>query len=683
MPDKNEQILTRNDSTVVNSITTEDNLISSPNYDYDISIVIVNYNVRDFLNKCLNSINASQTNLKIQTIVVDNHSTDGSINYLRNIYQKAEFYELNENLGFSKANNVGFTKAKGKYVLILNPDTILSTDTLQVMYEYMEKNQEVWISGCKILNPDGSFQLPCRRGFPTPWVAFSKLFGLQTIFPKSKLFARYNQTFRSVDETYYIDALMGAFMFARTDKLKQIKGFDEDYFMYGEDLDLCYRTVQSGGKVAYVHSTSIVHFKGESTKRSSINDIKHFYEAMQIFVKKHYGNSSFFLILLKIGIFLRTQLAYLFKYKKDFPLIVVDILFVNLALLLSTNIRFEKYLGFPDYAYPIVFIMISIVHFLSLFSVGEYFEGEHSIRKFLFGNLFTFFFLTALTYFFRDFAFSRGVLLMTIGLTFILGSSWRMTISTYKNERNRNYKKRIAFVSESDKFEEIGNLFDSNQLGENIDFVGAFNFNADNIHYEDNTENIPIIGNYDFLLRNLSDLKLDEILIYKLDRNLEKFSDLFSKTLDSGSKVYFISNLGEYLSSFIISKVTSSPTILINHKLILPRYKFIKRIIDISSALLMLSLGLPHTLIKNRKDKKYLKKTLYVLNGKYSLIGIYPSENIRNYNAKPGLMNLAEFSPSTERSNETIQKLNDYYELNYSISLDFDIFIKNLLKRGN
>lgn len=148
---------------------------------------------------------------------------------------------LNKNTGFGFANNIGFENAKGKYILLLNPDTVLQEDTLQTMYEFMESNPEVGIAGCKVLNPDGTLQLACRRGIPTPWVAFTKLFGLQTLFPKSKLFGRYNLTFLPEDEFAYVDAISGSFMFLRREVFVQLRGFDSDFFMYGEDLDLCIR----------------------------------------------------------------------------------------------------------------------------------------------------------------------------------------------------------------------------------------------------------------------------------------------------------------------------------------------------------------------------------------------------------------------------------------------------------
>jgi hypothetical protein len=590
-----------------------------------------------------------------------------------------KFISSPDNLGFSKANNIGFEESRGKYILILNPDTILSENTLEVMFRFMEEHSEVWISGCKILNADGSFQLPCRRGFPTPWVAFSKLFGLQSLFPNSKLFAKYNQTFRSIDETYYIDAIMGAFMFARADKIKELRGFDEDYFMYGEDLDLCYRTKLAGGKVAYVNTTDIIHFKGESTKRSSINDIKHFYEAMQIFVKKHYSNSYLFLSLLKMGIFLRTFIAYLLKYKKEFPLIIIDLLIINLVLVFSTSIKFGELLGFPDYAYPTVFFVISGVFFLSLFAVGEYFEGEHSVRKLLFGTMISFFFLSALTYFFKDYAFSRGVLLMTIGLTFSISSLIKVLMTTLLGKKNSKKLKRIALVTKYENYELIEKEITLFKLSSGIEYCGIFNSNTfmSNSAVAEGFE-----GNLEFLTKNLKELNLDEIIIIDEDKNNEGYNPLFIKSLDDKIRIHYLSKFSDYFISEIISNVATSQPVLVNHKLILPRFKFAKRFVDISISVFLLTLGLPITIIQNRKNNKYLKDVLNVLKGNYSLIGIYPVQNIRNYNAKPGLISLVSFSEKAVISNESIQKLNDFYEMNYSISLDFDIFLKSILKRG-
>lgn len=288
-------------------------MLSSP----ILSIIIVNYNSIDYLTQSLASIFSSLVDFDYEIIVVDNNSNDGSAQFIKEHFPNVFLIPLNENLGFGRANNLAFTFAKGKYILLLNPDTILQENTLQTIYDYMEQNPNVGICGCKILNPDGTLQLACRRGFPTPWVAFTKLFGLQGLFPKSKIFGRYNQTFRNPNESYFVDAISGSFMFVRKEVVQQINGFDEDFFMYGEDLDFCYRATLLGWNITYVHTTSIIHHKGRSTRRSQIDEVEKFYEAMQIFAKKHFGKSSFFFSLLKLGISSRKILARLVKNSQN------------------------------------------------------------------------------------------------------------------------------------------------------------------------------------------------------------------------------------------------------------------------------------------------------------------------------------------------------------------------------
>lgn len=644
------------------------------NKEVELSIVIVNYNVKDFLFDCLKSIENSKTNFNFETIVVDNHSNDYSVEYLKPIFTNVHFVPLETNLGFAKANNIGLEYSKGKYVLFLNPDTIISNDTLQTMRDYMELHPEVYISGCKLLNPDGSFQLPCRRGFPTPWAAFSKLFGLQAMFPKSKLFAKYNQTYLSTEETYYVDSVMGAFMFCRTDIIKQLNGFDEDFFMYGEDLDLCYRATMLGGKVAYVHSTSTIHFKGESTKRSSIDEIKHFYEAMEIFVRKHYSYSRPFLFLLRLGIFIRTFFAYIFKFKNELPIILGDILIINVALILATPVRFNDFFGFPDYAYPLVFIVLSIVQFFSFFAVGEYFEGEHSVRKVFFGYLVAFFILIGFTYFFKEYAFSRGVLLLTIGIGILLTSIVRLFLHSFSQGKSNSIP-RVVLIINSSQIQSFLNFSNLNNNLKNIELAGIF------VNDKINEPEInPIIkGNVEYFIKDIKNYNLDEILIFKDKEQNENITLLLNKALDLGIKVYFIKDFQDYAISKVINSVSKNQFIKHSHKLILPRYRFLKRFLDLTIAIFSLIIFAPFSKIPSIKEN--YSKLKSVLKSDYSIIGIYPVENIRNYNSKPGILNLVMFADQNTLNETITKKLNDYYENNYSLSLDFDILIKFVFKR--
>ena len=252
----------------------------------DLSIIIVNYNVKEFLQNLIHSIEKASSNLTKEIFIIDNASDDGSVDFIKEKFPQIKLFANQKNLGFGKANNIGLKEATGKYILLINPDTIVAEDTFEKMIQFFESNKNVGLAGCKILNPDGTLQLACRRSFPGPWTSFTKVTGLSSLFPNSKIFARYNLTYLDENQTYEVDAISGSFMMMRKEVYDKVGGFDEQFFMYGEDLDLCYRIQKAGYKVFYVHTTQIIHYKGESTKRSSLDETKVFYSSMHLFVKK-------------------------------------------------------------------------------------------------------------------------------------------------------------------------------------------------------------------------------------------------------------------------------------------------------------------------------------------------------------------------------------------------------------
>lgn len=299
-----------------------------------LSVIVVNYNVRDFLHHALVSLQKAMKGLRGEIIVVDNASDDGSVEMVRRRFPSVALIANKTNFGFAKANNIALDRARGKYLLLINPDTLVQEDTLRVMVEFFDENPDVGLAGCKILNPDGTFQLACRRSFPTPWVAFTKMSGLSSLFPNTRLFGRYNLTYLSPDETYEIDAVSGSFMMVRREVYKQVGGLDEAFFMYGEDLDWCYRIQQAGWKNYYVHSTKLIHYKGESTKRSNLDEIRTFYEAMHLFVRKHLSRSHFFALFLRLAISVSSRLAMLKAFLKPLRFALIDIILVDLSVIL-------------------------------------------------------------------------------------------------------------------------------------------------------------------------------------------------------------------------------------------------------------------------------------------------------------------------------------------------------------
>ncbi|MGD9380553.1 MAG: glycosyltransferase family 2 protein, partial [candidate division WOR-3 bacterium] len=255
----------------------------------DLSVVIVNYNVKAFLEQCLIAIDRARGALNIEIFVVDNASVDGSQAMVKKRFPHVKLIENNQNVGFSTANNQAMKNARGEYILILNPDTLIQEDTLSVLRKHLDENPKSGAIGCKLLNPDGSYQINSRRSFPTPWVAFSRIVGLSKIFPKSRLFGQYNLTYLDPDIESEVDVLSGSLMMLRREALEQVGYFDEEYFMYGEDIDLSYRIKKAGWQIFYTPATQAIHYKGESTKKSEFSAITRFYSTMLIFIRKHFG----------------------------------------------------------------------------------------------------------------------------------------------------------------------------------------------------------------------------------------------------------------------------------------------------------------------------------------------------------------------------------------------------------
>ena len=253
-----------------------------------LSVVIVSYNVKYILEQCLRSVLRASADFPCEILVVDNDSTDGTVDYLRKRFPQVRLIANKENVGFSRANNQAIGESTGQYVLLLNPDTLVAEDTLRSCLDFLDARPTVGAVGVRMLNSDGSFAPESRRGLPTPFTSFCKMTGLGTLFPKSRLFGRYYMRYLNPDEANPIEVISGAFNMVRRMALDQIGLLDEDFFMYGEDIDLSYRVLQGGWENYYLPCT-ILHYKGESTVKSSFRYVNVFYKAMLIFFNKHYG----------------------------------------------------------------------------------------------------------------------------------------------------------------------------------------------------------------------------------------------------------------------------------------------------------------------------------------------------------------------------------------------------------
>lgn len=275
-----------------------------------VSILIVNFKVKYFLEQCLLSVIKATRGITSEIIVVDNHSADGSAEYLRAGFPDIVLIESDENLGFGKANNLALKRATGDYILFLNPDTLLGEDTLTCCIRFLQDTANAGACGVSMIDGSGRYLKESKRGFPGPWTAFCKLSGLTAIFPKSKLFARYYLGYLDDQENHPVEILSGACMMVKKTVLDQTGGFDEQFFMYAEDIDLSYRILQKGFQNYFLASTQILHFKGEST-RKDFRYVKLFYRAMSQFARKHMRGpgSQLLLLAFDFAIWLRAGLA--------------------------------------------------------------------------------------------------------------------------------------------------------------------------------------------------------------------------------------------------------------------------------------------------------------------------------------------------------------------------------------
>ncbi len=418
----------------------------------DVSVVIVTYNVREFLEQALRSVERASAGLAVETWVVDNDSADGSVEMVRERFPDVRLVANEENVGFATANNQAIREAAGRYVLVLNPDTILQEDTLRRLVAFMDAHPDAGAAGCRILNPDGTFAPESRRAFPTPAVAFYRIAGLSKLFPQSPTFGRYNLTYLPVDEVCEVDALSGSCMMVRKDAVlpsSEFGGqssefeasarrdaelrapnseppraaglFDEDFFMYGEDLDWCYRIQQAGWRIYYTPDTQIVHYKGESTKKGDLRYVLLFYGAMLRFVEKHVTHregagvldrvaSGLLAVGLRLGIVARAAIAAVGRIGRTAAAPATDAA-LAWAGLAATAVAWSRADGFAFEAgyYGLVLPAYAVALVAAIGLLGGYRRAGRALRPVVAGAGLAGLAVAALSYFVPTLAFSRAV----------------------------------------------------------------------------------------------------------------------------------------------------------------------------------------------------------------------------------------------------------------------------------
>jgi GT2 family glycosyltransferase len=308
-------------------------------YKHTLSVIIVNYNVEFFLEQCLNSVYKALNGIEAEVFVVDNNSLDNSIEMVQEKFPQVKCIANKKNVGFSKANNQAISLSDSKYLLLLNPDTVVEEGTFSKVIDFMENHSDAGGLGVRMVDGKGRFLPESKRGLPTPTVAFYKIFGLSRIFKRSPKFNQYHLGYLDEFKNHEIAILSGAFMLMRAQAIEQVGMLDETFFMYGEDIDLSYRIQLGGWKNYYCSDTTIIHYKGESTKKSSVNYVFVFYRAMVIFAEKHFSktNAKSFSFLINLAIYFRAGLSIFKRIVTSIFQPVVDFLLILGGLFLLTH----------------------------------------------------------------------------------------------------------------------------------------------------------------------------------------------------------------------------------------------------------------------------------------------------------------------------------------------------------
>ncbi len=692
--------------------------LSPTDHAPDISLVIVNYNVKEFLANLLISVEKARGDLSLEVFVVDNDSSDGSMAYLRRRFPQVIFIENRENVGFGRANNQAIRMARGKYTLLINPDTLIEEDTLRVMYDHMESHPNSGAAGCKILNPDGTFADESRRTVPTPWNALGKVLGLATLFPKSKAFAGYYMNWLDEDTPSEVPVISGSFMFFRSDVLKELDGFDERFFMYGEDIDLCFRLTQTGRVIDYVPTTSIIHYKGESTKKDNIDYIIIFNKALYQFFEKHYSYSYtlLFRMIIVSGIVIRGVMGYAKTLLRRIWQPLIDLVILNVLVFIAFIIRYginpaevlERY----EPRYLVYNLCIAVLYIIA----GKYYDlygtNRHSAAAVLKATLFAIIGTAVITYFLREYAFSRWILLMAA----ISGALLLSTLRLIRKNTRRSQQfatgqfqpSRILVVGLNDKTADLIRKI-RGRVDWNYQVTGVVSAHTGSETEE--VERIPVVGDIGQIASLCRYHKVGQVFFLVDAVSHEQV--LHAMTQLQGLDLVFkiVPNTLDYIiGKSNVEYLDNIPVVDVQLLYYTTWNRFAKRNFDLFLGVTLFALLSPILIIpwlltaRKRKEFKYYtgehnhivlrfllvgkwinlySKLAYIVSGKISFVGA-PMEPNRKESLlyyKHGLTGLRQYHESRSGPLEEGEHFELHYLQNYSIWLDLDILAKTMLNK--
>jgi GT2 family glycosyltransferase len=650
----------------------------------DLSVIIVNYNVKYFLEQALRAVQSAQKELSLEIFVVDNNSVDGSTEMVQDKFPDVYLIANPHNPGFSVANNQAIKLAKGKYILLLNPDTVVEEDTFEKCFQFMENTPQAGALGVKMIDGTGRFLPESKRGFPTPFAAFCKTFGLSSIFPKSAIFNRYHLGHLSEHQTHEVDILAGAFMWIRREVLEKVGYLDEQFFMYGEDVDLSYRITLAGYKNYYFSETTIIHYKGESTKKGSLNYVRVFYNAMILFAQKHFQGSTayWFILLLKLAIYFRAFVTLFNNTIKQLSLPIFDAIIIYTGLLLIKTVWGSYHFQDANY-YPAWIKYINFPVYTLIWSASIYFNGSYDqknnllrlARGIILGTLFI-----AAVYGFLplEYRLSRAIILIATIYNLATISVIRLGLHfvKYKNFNiGKVTPKNLVIVGSLAESERVQDLLRRANIQKNL--IGTVSpFKENNKHYISSTDSLSEV---------VKIYNVEEIIFCSKDVRAEGIIEWMTK-LGSNIDYKIVPN-----ESLIVigSHSKNAPgelyTIDIQYNIAQYLQRRNKRILDILVVLVLL-ITLPIHLIFISNRTNFIKNIVDVLLGKKTWVGYNRMANHQFSlpTIRQGITSIADHLNQTlEIDEDTLARLNFFYAKDYSTEKDIVLILKNYRRLGD
>ncbi len=645
------------------------------------SVIIVSYNVRYFLEQALLSVRRATSHLEAEVFVVDNNSTDGSVAMVREKFPEVVLIANTDNPGFAVANNQAIRQASGEYILLLNPDTVVAEDTFEQCLAFMDDHPAAGALGVRMVDGSGTFLPESKRGFPSPWVAFCKAFALSALFPRSRWFNQYHLGYLPEKETHQIEVLAGAFMWMRASVLAEVGLLDEAFFMYGEDIDLSYRIVKGGYHNYYYPGTTIIHYKGESTKKGSLNYVRVFYQAMVIFVRKHFTGSgaALFVGMLQLAVYFRASLTLVSGWLRRLllPLIDAVLLYGGLVLLLNfwASYRFQDPAYYDASTLWTNFPLYVLIWLISIFFSGGYdrpFVLRRLVRGILVGAI-----LLAAVYGLLPLALrsSRALIVLGTGWALLALPAWRFLLQSLYSRQvllTDDEPNNLAIIGSPAEQERAVSFL--RQVGVRKNYLGTI--------APTETSKLP-----DYLgpLHQLADL----VTLYRIDELLFCSRDLRYKTI-----IYWMDRLGPQLQYKIMPEATEGVigshsknetgqlyTLDARFRIAQAAERRNKRVFDLGLALFVL-VSWPLLGWWQQKPWGRLRNGLQVLGGQKTWVAYTTANPTDLPPLRPGILSPLAILP-TGTGTARPQRLDYFYAREYSVGRDMAIVWRAWAKLGS